>query len=92
MLKSPWDYSAAFGTNNFSIWLHERLKTPHFYDFEILEPRNQYYLSLETPGYLTYLSLQEKTRIYFGKILVLEISDFRNPKFGKMEKTGAGKS
>ena len=54
--KTPEDYLASIWIGNFSISLWERPKTPHSNDFGIWgrvpEPRNQYYLSLETPGYL----------------------------------------
>ena len=42
---------------------------PHFYDFgifgRVLEPQNQYYLSLETPGHLN--KKQEKYQSISGK-------------------------
>ena len=54
--QTPYNYSASFWTNNFSIWLWGRLKAPHFHDLEIFgrahDSQNQYYLSLEAPEYL----------------------------------------
>ena len=50
------------------------LKTRHFHDLWIFgrvhEPKNQYYLSLETPGYSNYL---KKNPNRFGNILFGEI-------------------
>ena len=46
------NYSASIRYNKISIWLWERPKTHHFYDFEIVEPvtkpQNQLLLFLET--------------------------------------------
>ena len=33
----PYNYSASFWTSNFSIWLWEKPKNPHFYDFGLGE-------------------------------------------------------
>ena len=55
MAESPVDLSASFWTSNFAIGLWERPKTPNYYDFGISgsvhDSQNQYYVSLETPGY-----------------------------------------
>ena len=54
--KAPYNYSASFWIGNFSISLWERSKTPNFHEFgifeRVLEPQNQLFLFLETPGYL----------------------------------------
>ena len=69
-------------------------QTPHFYDFGISgrvpEPQNQYYLSLETPGYLN--EIKKEPWGIFQKILFWYIIFFGNSFLSIFEKTGAGNS
>ena len=55
-LKAPYNYSASFWNINFAISLWEKPKTLHFHDLgisgQVHDTQNQYYLSLESPGYL----------------------------------------
>ena len=54
-------------------------QTPNFYDFgtfgRVPEPRNQYYLSLETPGYLK----QETAPIIFKSIILENVKNVEHP-------------
>ena len=67
-------------------------QTPHFYDFgipgRVPEPQNQYYLSLETLG---YLKKSNRTQNIFWNIICIKLTILEIPNFEKMEKTGTDK-
>ena len=63
-------------------------QTPHFYDFGISgrvpQPQNQYYLSFETPGYLT--EFKKNPTHCFENIMFININILKIPNsvnFGK---------
>ena len=55
-LKAQGNYAGPFWSSNFLACLWESSKNLNLYDFgivgRVLEPQNQYYVFLETPGYL----------------------------------------
>ena len=63
-------------------------ENPHFYDFEtfgrVPEPQNQYYSSLETPGYFNKPETNPEP--------LLNMLRFGNVRFGNVEKCWKGVS
>ena len=89
-LKAPGNYSASFGTYNFSICLRENPQPPHVYDFEtfghVPEIQHPYYLSLETPG---YFKKSKQYHIISKHIISANFKSLEIHNVETLEKTGA---